>query len=113
MKTMKMALAALAVPLLTLSLGVGSVQAETVRDCTLTGTVERPSKSSDNVYVSLHSVKPAEEGAPCKVRRREKLQFKLPASREIAEATPGTRVEYRYTEDSVKGESWKLQKVSR
>lgn len=90
-----------------------SIQAETVRDCKVTGTVKRASASSDNVFVDLHSVRPAESGAPCQVRHKEKLKFRLPASPELADAKPGTRVEYRYTEDTEEGSSWKLQKVSR
>jgi hypothetical protein len=105
----KLALAAILAPLLSLTV---PVQAETVRDCTVTGTVKRASGSAENVYVALHSVKPAEEGANCKMRRREKLEFRLPASEELTGARPGTRVEYRYTEDSESGSSWKLQKVS-
>ena len=107
---LKGALGAILAPLLALSF---NVQAETVRDCTVTGTVKPASASSDNVIVALHSVKPAEDGAPCKVRRKERLKFKLPATSELADAKPGTRVEYRYTEDSEQGSSWKLQKVSR
>jgi hypothetical protein len=104
--------AILATLLATLLLSM-NIQAETVRDCKVTGTVKRASTSSDNVFVALHSVKPAESGAPCRVRRKEQLQFKLPASPELSGVKPGTRVEYRYTEDSEEGSSWKLQKVSR
>jgi hypothetical protein len=103
-------LASLLAALLTVPL---NVQAETVRDCKVTGTVKRASASSENVFVALHSVRPAESGSPCNIRRKEKLQFKLPSSPELANAKPGTRVEYRYTEDSREGSSWKLQKVSK
>ena len=106
----KLALAVILAPLLILS---ANVQAETVRDCTVTGTVKRSSASAENVFVALHSVKPADSGADCHIRRKEKLRFKLPASPELADAKPGTQVEYRYTEDSEKGSSWKLQKVAR
>ena len=110
MNNSKLALAAILAPLVVMT---SQVQAETVRDCKVTGTVKRNSASAENVMVALHSVKPAEDGATCTMRRREKLQFKLPASDELINARPGTRVEYRYTEDSEKGSSWKLQKVSR
>ena len=106
----KLAAAAILAPLFTLAL---NVQAETVRDCTVTGTVKPSPASSENVHVALHSVRPAESGAPCKVRRKDRLKFKLPSSPELENAKPGTQVEYRYTEDSKQGSSWKLQKVSR
>lgn len=106
----KLTLAVILAPLLILS---ATVHAETIRDCKVTGTVKRSSASADNVLVALHSVKPASGDAECRIRRKEKLQFKLPASPELADAKPGTRVEYRYTEDSEKGSSWKLQKVAR
>ena len=105
----KLALAAILAPLLVLT---ANVQAETVRDCKITGTVQRASGSADNVYVALRSVQPAQEGADCKMRRREKLQFKLPSSPELENARPGTQVEYRYTEDTERGSAWKLQKVT-
>ena len=109
MKISKLVFAAVLSPLLMLSAGV---QAETVRDCVMEGTVKRHQENGDKVYVAFHSAKPAEEGAPCRVRKREKLQFKAPSSDNLQEAEPGTRVKYRYTEDSEKGSSWKLQKTS-
>lgn len=84
--------------------------AEVTRDCVVEGTVKRNESSADRVYVSFHSAKPAEDGAPCRMQRREKLRFKGDAT--LADAEPGTRVKYRYTEDSEKGSSWKLQKAS-
>lgn len=92
-----------------LALPVGAV-AEVKRDCLVEGTVKRTESDADRVYVSFHSAKPAEEGAPCRLRSREKLKFK--GSSDLADAEPGTRVKYRYTEDSEKGSSWKLQKAS-
>ena len=106
----KLTLAVMLAPLLILS---ANVPAETIRDCTVTGTVKRSSASAENVHVALHSIEPADSDADCHIRRKEKLQFKLPASQELADAKPGTRVEYRYTEDSEKGSSWKLQKIAR
>lgn len=109
MKASKLALAAILTPALIFSAGV---QAETVRDCVVEGTVKRQQGESDKVYVAFHSAKPAEKGAPCRMRKREKLQFKAPSSQDLQNAEPGTRVKYRYTEDSKKGATWKLQKAS-
>ena len=60
----------------------------------------------------IHSARAAEEGANCRIRPNEKLQFKESRTSDLSEAKPGTRVKYRYTEDSEKGSEWELQKVS-
>ncbi len=99
----------LATPLLALPV---SVSAETVRDCVVEGTVKRDKGSSDKVYVAFHSAQPAEKGAPCRMNRREKFQFKAPNARELQDAKPGMKVRYRYTEDSVKGATWKNENHS-
>ncbi len=110
MKNTSLVLAAiLTTPLLALPV---SVTAETVRDCVVEGTVKRQNDSSDKVYVAFHSAKPAEKGASCRMNRREKFQFKAPNASELKEAEPGTKVRYRYTEDSVDGATWKRQKQS-
>jgi hypothetical protein len=88
------------------------LQAETVRDCVLEGTVKKHEANDDKVYVAFHSYRAAEEGANCRLRRKEKLHFKQPASSEINTARPGSKVQYRYTEDSKTGSSWELKKVS-
>lgn len=99
----------IATPLLALPV---SVSAETVRDCVVEGTVKRQKGSSDKVYVAFHSAKPAEDGASCRMNRREKFQFKAPNAAELKDAEPGTKVRYRYTEDSEKGATWKRQNRS-
>ncbi|MEM0954690.1 MAG: hypothetical protein AAGI24_11175 [Pseudomonadota bacterium] len=88
--------------------------ADTVRDCVMEGTVKRQQTGSvsDNVYVAFHSAKPADKDASCRIRKREKLQFKAPGEDALDEMAPGTRVQYRYTEDSKDGATWKLQNVS-
>lgn len=86
-------------------------QAEVERDCVLEGTVKKQSADDERVYVAFHSYRPAEEGANCKIRKKEKLQFKQPAGSKIDSASPGSKVEYRYTEDSEKGATWKLREV--
>ena len=105
----KLALAAILAPVLIFS---GGAQAETVRDCVVEGTVKRQKGDSEKVYVAFHSAKPAEKGASCRMRNREKLRFKAPSSEGLQDAEPGTRLKYRYTEDSEKGSTWKLQKAS-
>lgn len=87
-------------------------QAASARDCVLEGTVKKRSANSDKVYVAFHSAKPAKKGSRCRFRRNEKLQFKTPASTELGDATPGSRVEYRYTENENQEPHWKLRKVS-
>ena len=109
MKITNLVLAAVLSPWLALSM---SVQAETVRDCMMEGTVKRHQGNGDTVYVAFHSAKPAEEGASCHLRKREKLRFKAPSGADLQDAEPGTPVKYRYTEDSKKGSTWKLQKAS-
>ncbi len=89
----------------------GTIQAEPTRDCVLEGTVKKSADQND-VYVAFRSARPAEEGANCKFRKNEKLQFKQPASSELQSAPEGSRVKYRYTEDPDKGTTWELQKVS-
>jgi hypothetical protein len=89
------------------------LQAEVERDCVLEGTVKKNATDQDKVYVAFHSYRPAEAGAPCNIRKREKLQFKQPAASDIKSATPGSKVEYRYTEDSKEGAKWQLREISR
>ena len=82
------------------------------RDCVLEGTVKKQSADSDKVYVAFHSAKPAERGSRCKFRRDEKLRFKAPTGSDIQNATPGSKVEYRYTQDKEDNVTWKLRNVS-
>lgn len=110
MKKTSLVLAAIITsPLLALPV---SVNAETVRDCVVEGTVKRQKGSKDQVYVAFHSAKPAVKGAPCRMNRREKFQFKAPNASILKDATPGTKVRYRYTEDSEKGATWKRENHS-
>jgi len=104
-----LALAALLAPAMAFS---NPASADTVRDCVMEGTVQWQENNSDNVYVAFDSAKPADKDASCRIRKREKLQFKAPREDALNEMTPGTRVKYRYTEDSKKGATWKLQNVS-
>ncbi len=87
-------------------------QAAADRDCVLEGTVKKQSAESDKVYVAFHSARPAEQGSSCRMRSREKLQFKAPRGSEIESAKAGTKVEYRYKENKGQQPSWELRSVS-
>jgi hypothetical protein len=108
-----MRIATLGALLLTLVTYPALLQAEVTRDCVLEGTVTKRPSADDRVYVAFHSYRPAEAGAECNIRKREKLQFKQPAASDINSAKPGSQVEYRYTEDSKTGTKWELRDVSR
>ena len=109
MKTTSLVFATLLTPVLAFST---ASNADTVRDCVMEGTVQRQQTNSEEVYVAFHSAKPADKDASCRIRKREKLQFKAPGEDALDEMAPGTRVQYRYTEDSKQGATWKLQNVS-
>lgn len=97
----------------------GPAAADTPRDCVLEGTVRDRtlggdrSAASDRMYVAFESYRPAEEGANCTIRRREKLQFKQPSTTDLQSMRPGTRVEYRYTEDPDSNARWELREVKK
>lgn len=89
----------------------GTAHANPARDCMLEGTVKKNPADSEKVYIAFHSAKPAEEGARCRMRKEEKLQFKAPAS-DLQDAEPGTRVRYRFTEDEAGNSDWKRNRMS-
>jgi hypothetical protein len=77
------------------------VQAETVKDCMLTGTVEKsPQAEGDEVNVRFHSIEKYDQEARCRVRRNQKMEFKLPEDPRLQDAPEGSAVQYRYREDS-------------
>ncbi|GAB5451685.1 MAG: hypothetical protein Hals2KO_20130 [Halioglobus sp.] len=49
--------------------------------------------------VKIHSVSRYDEEARCKVRRGQKLEFKLPQDTRIQDAPDGSEVQYRYRSD--------------
>ena len=101
---------ALAMALMALPTAVQSAQE---RDCVLEGTVKKQTAAADNkVLVTFHSARPAQRGASCRFRRDEKLHFKAPTGSHIRDAAPGSKVEYRYTEDSDKAPTWELRSIS-
>ena len=94
-----------------LALLSAAAHAAPVRDCVMEGTLQRGA-AEDQIRVSFHSAKPAEDGASCRIRRNEKLHFKSPAGA-IQNAPEGSRVRYRYREDAAGEQVWELQQVTR
>ena len=75
----------------------------TSRDCMLEGTVQKQKGASDvdqGVNVKFHSVSKYDQDSNCRVRRGEKMEFKLPADPRLKDAPPGSSVKYRYQTDS-------------
>ena len=68
-----------------------------VLHCLLQGTVQRG--GDDATMVKIHSVKKYDEDSRCKVRRGEKMEFKLPQDTRVTDAPEGSQVEYRYRTD--------------
>jgi hypothetical protein len=96
----------------TLMLGAGHLSAETARDCLLTGTVEKSTRAGEEVVnVKFHSMEKYDEDAKCRVRKRDKLEFRLPADPRLKDAPAGSEVEYRYREDSEGGTRTDLLRV--
>lgn len=86
---------------ITLPLIAVAGMAETTRDCMLKGTVQKGAGSEEQgVNVKFHSVRKYDEDASCRVRRGEKMEFKLPADPRVQEAEPGSSVQYRHRTDS-------------
>jgi len=86
----------------TLSLLAGaSLAQEPTRDCMLEGTVYKSGGSAEEgVNVKFHSVSKYDEDANCRVRRGEKMEFKLPADPRVNNAEDGSPVKYRYRKES-------------
>ena len=75
--------------------------AETTRDCMLEGTVQKGQQGQgQGVNVKFHSVSKYDQDSSCRVRRGEKMEFKLPADPRLKEAEPGSTVKYRYRTES-------------
>ena len=71
------------------------VSAGSEKDCLLEGTVY---KSGQEDTVKFHSAKKYNEDSKCRVRRGEKMEFKLPEDTRLQEAPSGSTVKYRYQE---------------
>ncbi len=96
MKTLPGIIAALTLPLLA---NVALADAPD-KDCLLEGTVHKSGSASDQgMNVKFHSVSKYDEDANCRVRRGEKMEFKLPPDPRLEEAEDGSPVKYRYRSD--------------
>ena len=67
------------------------------KDCLLQGTVNQGDQ--DATTVKIHSVKKYDDESRCKVRRGQKMEFKLPADTRVKDAPDGSEVQYRYRSD--------------
>lgn len=75
--------------------------ADTTRDCMLEGTVQKGQQGpEESVNVKFHSVSKYDQDSSCRVRRGEKMEFKLPADPRLNDAEPGSTVKYRYRTES-------------
>ncbi|RLQ23443.1 hypothetical protein DWB85_02495 [Seongchinamella sediminis] len=74
----------------------GFALAQTEKDCLLEGTVHKSGEAETGV--TFHSARRYDEDARCRVRRSEKMEFKLPADPRLQEAPDGSTVKYRYQE---------------
>ncbi len=80
-----------------LLLAASGLQAGDPRDCLLEGTVRHTDRNGDSgVMVQFHSMEKFNDDANCRVRRNEKLEFKLPDDPRLEEAPEGSSVKYRY-----------------
>lgn len=72
------------------------------KDCLLEGTVVHGEQAGQaTTMVKIHSVSRYDEEARCKVRRGQKMEFKLPQDTRVQQAPSGSEVKYRYrTDDS-------------
>ena len=90
---------------LALLAAAASVQAGPPRDCVLEGTVYKSGQGDEqSTQVQFHSMEKYSDDSNCRVRRDEKLQFKLPADPRLEKAPSGSSVRYHYQENS-NGES--------
>lgn len=74
----------------------GFAQAQSEKDCLLEGTVHK--SGQEQTGVKFHSAERYDEDANCRIRRGEKMEFKLPADPRLQEAPEGSTVKYRYQE---------------
>ena len=98
MKTVIRIIAAVSLPLI-----AATTMADTTRDCMLEGTVQKQQGASADdqaVNVKLHSVSKFDQDANCRVRKGEKMEFKLPPDPRLQDAEPGSTVKYRYRTES-------------
>ena len=86
--------------------------AESEKDCLLTGTVQHgDSADKSATSVKIHSVSRYDENSRCRVRRDQKMEFKLPADNRVKGAPDGSEVQYRYRTDEAGGSNTELISV--
>ncbi len=79
--------------------------AESEKDCLLKGTVQHGDQAGQSTtMVKIHSVTKYDEDSRCRVRRGQKMEFKLPQDTRVQQAPSGSEVQYRYRTDE-SGES--------
>ena len=67
------------------------------KDCLLQGTDSQ--SGQDATSVKIQSIKKYDDESRCKVRRGQKMEFKLPADTRVKDAPDGSEVQYRYRTD--------------
>ncbi|MAT93474.1 MAG: hypothetical protein CME59_12815 [Halioglobus sp.] len=75
------------------------VLADAEKDCLLKGTVVHGEQAGQDTMVQIHSVKRYDEDSRCKVRRDQKMEFRLPQDSRLKNAPSGSEVQYRYRSD--------------
>ncbi len=89
-----------AITIIALSATAAVVQADSNKDCLLEGTVHKSERGGEeSTKVKFHSVSKYDAEAKCRVRRNEKMQFKLPDDPRLQDAPEGSAVKYRYREE--------------
>ena len=84
-----------------LSLCAGVSMADSTKDCMLEGTVQKGANSqNEQLSVKFHSAEKYDQDSNCRIRRGEKLEFKLPDDPRLKDAEAGSPVKYRYRTDS-------------
>ncbi len=88
------------VAVLTALIAAAPAWAEADKDCLMKGKVVRGEQAGqETTTVKIHSVSRYNDESRCKVRRDQKMEFKLPADSRVQEAPSGSKVKYRYRTD--------------
>jgi hypothetical protein len=78
----------------------GAAQAGSEKDCLLEGTVYKSGDAGqEQTDVKFHSAERYDKDANCRVRRGEKMEFKLPTDSRLEDAPSGSSVKYRYQQE--------------
>ncbi|MCB1689765.1 MAG: hypothetical protein KDI33_14815 [Halioglobus sp.] len=76
------------------------LMADSEKDCLLEGTVQHGEQGGANTTsVKIHSISKYDSESRCKVRRDQKMEFKLPQDTRLKDAPSGSDVKYRYRSD--------------